>query len=122
MELRPVSPSPPAPATAGAIEPLPSAAKGTGAVDAPASASDKTSMPGKTDIGQLDKAVEHINKSFEQASQGVEFSIDKETEIPVVKVVDRETREILRQMPSEEALAIARQIDRMQGLLIKQEA
>ncbi|MFC5547992.1 flagellar protein FlaG [Massilia aerilata] len=121
MELRPLSPPPAAQATPGASEPAPTAVKSgaAGPVDAPASTAAK---PGKTDIGQLDKAVEHINKSFEQSNQGVEFSIDKETDITVVKVVDRETREVLRQMPSEEALAVARQIDRMQGLLIKQEA
>jgi flagellar protein FlaG len=40
----------------------------------------------------------------------------------VVKVVDTETDQVIRQIPSEEMLAIARNIDRLQGLLVKQEA
>ena len=40
----------------------------------------------------------------------------------IVKVVDRETREVLRQMPTQEALEIAKALDRTQGLLIKLEA
>jgi len=40
----------------------------------------------------------------------------------VVKMVDTETEEVLRQFPSEEMLAISKSIDRMQGLLINREA
>jgi flagellar protein FlaG len=71
---------------------------------------------------QLSQAVEHLNKSLQTAGQGVEFSVDKDSERVIVKVVDRETKEVLRQMPTEEALAIAKAIDRTQGLLIKNEA
>jgi flagellar protein FlaG len=37
-------------------------------------------------------------------------------------VVDAVTHEVVRQIPGEEILAIARAIDRMQGLLLKQKA
>jgi flagellar protein FlaG len=70
------------------------------------------------DIG---RAVERINASF-SASQGIEFAIDDDSKRVVVKVIDRETREVLRQMPSQEALEIAKALDRTQGMLIKLEA
>ncbi|MFD2272939.1 flagellar protein FlaG [Undibacterium arcticum] len=38
----------------------------------------------------------------------------------MVKVVDQRTQEVIRQMPSPEALEIAKALDKMQGLLIRQ--
>ncbi len=40
----------------------------------------------------------------------------------VVQVVDARTQTVIRQMPSEELLAIAKALDRVQGLLVHQEA
>lgn len=67
-------------------------------------------------------AVKAINDAMLSSSQGLEFSIDDDTKGIVVKVIDVNTREVVRQMPSEEALAIAKSIDKMQGLLIRQTA
>ncbi len=53
---------------------------------------------------------------------GLEFSIDEESHRTVVKVVDQQTKELIRQMPSVEALEIAKALDRVQGLLINQKA
>lgn len=50
------------------------------------------------------------------------FSIDDATEKLVVHITDASTGELIRQLPSEEALAIARSLDKLQGLLLKQEA
>lgn len=73
-------------------------------------------------VDPLDEAVSNINKSLKAAGQGVEFSVDDDSKRLVVKVVDQETREVLRQMPSAEALEIAKALDRAQGMLIRQEA
>ena len=67
-------------------------------------------------------AVERINKALPTSSQGIEFSVDADSDRVIVKVVDRETREVLRQMPTKEALEIAKSLDRNHGLLISQEA
>jgi len=40
----------------------------------------------------------------------------------VVKVVDLETKEVIRQIPSPEVLEIAKAVDQLQGLLIRQKA
>ena len=71
---------------------------------------------------QVKQAVKNINQSLATLSQGLEFSVDADSNSTVVKVVDQETQEVLRQMPSKEALEIARALDRVQGLLIKQKA
>jgi flagellar protein FlaG len=71
---------------------------------------------------QVKQAVSDINKAMESLSRGVEFSLDEDTHRTVVKVIDQQTKEVLRQMPSEEALAIAKALDKLQGLLIRQQA
>jgi flagellar protein FlaG len=40
----------------------------------------------------------------------------------VVKIIDRNTKEVIRQMPSDEMIAIARTLDSIKGLFVKQSA
>lgn len=40
----------------------------------------------------------------------------------LVNIIDRITQEVIRQVPSEEWLTLARALTKLQGLLIKQEA
>lgn len=58
----------------------------------------------------------------ESTSSSLQFSLDQDSGRTVVKMIDTETAEVLRQIPSEEMLAISKSIDRMQGLLINREA
>jgi len=71
---------------------------------------------------QINEAVKAINKTIQNTSQNLEFSVDGGEGSVVVKVVDQQTKEVLRQIPSEEALEIAKSLDKLQGLLIKQTA
>jgi flagellar protein FlaG len=71
---------------------------------------------------QLDDATKKINTAMKELNQSLEFSIDTDSDRLVLKVVDTQTKEVIRQMPSEETLEIAKAIDRLQGLLIKQKA
>lgn len=71
---------------------------------------------------QVNEAVKQLNNAMKVMSQGLEFSVDHDVHKVVVKVVDQQTQEVLRQMPSEEALEIAKALDRVQGLLIRQKA
>ena len=72
---------------------------------------------------ELKNAVSDINKAMRESKQNLEFSIDSDTKMPMVKLVDSDTGVLIRQIPSEETLAIARSIDRyQQGLLLRQQA
>ena len=66
----------------------------------------------------MNEAIATANKAMRALSNGLEFVIDPESKKVVVRVVDNETRQVIRQFPSEEILSIARSIDRMQGLLL----
>lgn len=70
----------------------------------------------------LDDALKHINKSMQALGQNLEFSVDADTDRTVVKVIDQDTKEVIRQMPTAEALEIAKALDRVQGLMIRQKA
>lgn len=71
---------------------------------------------------QMTQAVSKMNKSEQAQAQGLEFSIDKDSKRTVVKVVDQVTKEVLRQIPSVEALQIAKSLDSSKSLMIKQTA
>ncbi len=72
---------------------------------------------------QLKGTVDGMNSSLQQAGQSLEFTIDSDTKTPVVKLMDTETGQVIRQFPSEEMLAIARALDQqLQGALLKQKA
>lgn len=67
-------------------------------------------------------AVQSANAYVQSVSSSLQFSLDEDSGRTVVKMVDTETKEVLRQFPSEEMLSISKSIDRMQGLLINREA
>ena len=77
----------------------------------------------KPDAGELRKMTEELQRRIGGAGSQLEFSIDKESGESVVKVLDRATKEVIRQIPSEEMLRIARGLDRYtEGLLIDSQA
>jgi flagellar protein FlaG len=71
---------------------------------------------------ELKSAVDKLNLSMTAASQDLEFSVDEDSKQTVVKLVDRTTHEVLRQMPTKEALEIAKSLDKAMGKLIDQHA
>lgn len=70
----------------------------------------------------LQKGVNDINKFVQTFNKDINFSVDEDTGRLVVKVVDKETKEVIKQIPSEEALRLADSLEKLQGLLIRQQA
>ncbi len=71
---------------------------------------------------QVKQAIEAANEALKAASSNLEFAQDPSTGKTVVRIVDVTTRQVIRQFPSEEMLAIARALDRLQGLLLVEKA
>lgn len=88
-------------------------------------ASGGQASPGPTPAGpQLDQnavkaAVEAANRAMAANNAQVQFTIDKDLGRTIVRVIDTETKKVLRQFPSEEMIAIARNIDRVRGANIE---
>lgn len=72
--------------------------------------------------GSLESAVEEINQSLGGQSVGVRFEVDADTDRVVIKVVDRESGDLIRQIPSEEVLRIAKLLGKVPGALMDQSA
>lgn len=68
-------------------------------------------------VGKLNAAVSKYSNS-----SSLQFTVDDTTKMRLVKVIDTQSKEVIRQIPSEEAVAIASAIDKFQGLLIKESA
>lgn len=81
-----------------------------------------SSRPLQVSMAAAQQAVAQINKFLESSSASVEFTVEGKSDHVIVRVVDSATHHVIRQMPSEEALAISRSLDRMTGLLVEQKA
>ena len=62
----------------------------------------------------LDAAVRDINDYVQRVQRTLQFSVDDDTGTTVVKVLDSQTDEVVRQFPPEEALALARHLQASQ--------
>jgi flagellar protein FlaG len=69
---------------------------------------------------ELQEAVGVANEKLLQRGQKLDIGVDEESGTIVIRVSDQKTGEMIRQMPSEEALRITRSIDRLTGILVDQ--
>ena len=68
----------------------------------------------------LQEAVTKANEAVRQIDSHLQISIDKDLKRPVVKVVNSQSGEVIRQIPAEEMLAIAKHLGQVEGLLFKE--
>lgn len=63
----------------------------------------------------FEDALNKVNESMQAWSTGIRFEMDEDTESMVVKLVNNETGDVIRQVPSEAMLKVAKMIIQMQG-------
>ena len=76
---------------------------------------------------RVEKAVQDIRDFVQDTRRGLNFSVDEKVNRTVVKVIDLENNEVVRQIPREEILDIARSLhdlteEQAKGLLLKEKA
>ncbi|BFO05407.1 flagellar protein FlaG [Pseudomonas guariconensis] len=69
------------------------------------------------DADKVKHAVSEIEKFLKESQRNLEFSTDEESGKIVVKVIASETGELIRQLPSEEALRIAHSLSDVKSVL-----
>jgi flagellar protein FlaG len=69
------------------------------------------------DPADLSAALESLNQRLEKTKSNLSFSIDPQTGSNIVRVVNSNTGELVRQLPSEEVLQFKRNLDSMMGLI-----
>lgn len=87
-----------------------------------ATAASAALAPIQASAADIKQAIETANKALKQVTGDLEFAVDAASGRTVLRVIDTSTQQVIRQFPSEEMLAIARAIDRFQGLLLKEKA
>ena len=70
----------------------------------------------------LKKSIEELNKKFDMLNSQLKIEFDKDTNMKVVKIIDNQTKEVIRQIPPETVLKIAKYIDEVTGLLFNKKA
>ena len=70
---------------------------------------------------EYEKEVIEIHRVFQENLKidnfKLNFSVDKETRTIVVRVIDDETGEVIREIPPPELLAIAKEMEKLKGIL-----
>ena len=86
---------------------------------APASALPIDAAPAvQPSVRQIDAAIEAANRSVRAVTTNLKFEKDNSSGKIVVRVIDSETQQVLRQMPSEEMLSMSKALDSLKGLMI----
>ncbi|GAB3265698.1 hypothetical protein GCM10027296_42890 [Chitinimonas naiadis] len=97
-------------------------AQGVAQVTAP-NKSENTDQKGQNQKQpSVQESVKKLNETIATFNRSLQFSIDEDTRLNIVKVVDVNSKEIIRQIPSQEVVDIAKAIDKLQGLLLSDKA
>lgn len=83
---------------------------------APAKATDKA---GAKDLAA---AVDNVKELATGLNRNLQFSVDRDTGKTIVRIVDAENGEVVRQIPSEEFLALSKNLNELQGMLLHAQA
>lgn len=68
---------------------------------------------------ELQKLVSDMQRKVNAVASDLQFSVDDESGKSIVKVMERSSKDVIWQFPSEEALHVTRELDRFQqGLLV----
>lgn len=122
MAVTPLAPASfaPSPVAVVHVAPDPSATARPAAPSTNSGASDSaTSDQSNAQKLPLDKAIDEINDQMKAWSTQLQFEIDPDVHQVVVSVVDAESGDVIRTIPSEAVLKIAKMIVNMQGNGIK---
>jgi flagellar protein FlaG len=71
---------------------------------------------------ESERVVEELNALMERLQTNLLFSIDDTTRRIVIKVIDANTQEVIRQIPPEETLRIASHISKLLGIFVNETA
>ena len=79
---------------------------------------EKAALP----VQEIEKITQHLNDLMKDLKVGLNFEINKNDGQIIIKVVDTETKQVIRQIPSEESLHLRKTLDSTQGVILRTEA
>ena len=69
---------------------------------------------------EIEGIIKELNQFIQIFNTKIAFEIDKETKKTILRIVDVETNEVIRQIPPEELLKISRRISELLGVIINE--
>ena len=69
---------------------------------------------------KVEEAVASLNAFVQLMDRNVSFEIDSDSGRDVISVFEKETKELIRQIPSEETLELLKRMDKMVGVLFSE--
>ncbi len=117
----------------GAVSPTPNRGAGSvrqvqGKSSVAAVGSTQAPEPGKAegssavDAQNLHGMVEDLNEMAQTVQRQLSFSVDKDSGKTVIKVIDTETDEVIRQIPPEDIMEMQKHLGEMNGMLFSTSA
>jgi flagellar protein FlaG len=79
---------------------------------------EKATLP----VQEVQKITEHLNDLMKDLKVNLNFEVNKDDGELIIKVVDTETKQVIRQIPTEQTLQIRKTLDSTQGVILRTEA
>lgn len=103
--------------------PSESVAKPVSSVDSRVEAGLRPSTPAPTPTReQVEQAAARVKELLRGTTSRLEIEIDPDLHKVVIKILNGESGEIIRQIPSQELLDLAKHLDEPKGLLVRERA
>ncbi|WP_271271779.1 flagellar protein FlaG [Aliamphritea hakodatensis] len=91
-------------------------------VQQPAEAAAQEAPQQKLTNEEASALAERLNEFMNTKQRNLAFSVDEESNDTIIKVLDSETQEVIRQYPSEEAVELAKHLEAAMGLIFNDKA
>lgn len=69
----------------------------------------------------VESTANSLNKAVQSIERGLQFTVDENSGETIITVTDKNTNEVVRQIPTEEVLAIRENIESLKGILFSAE-
>ena len=70
----------------------------------------------------VDQAAQRIEQFVQSVGRSMSFSVDASSGHSILRVVDPQSGQVIRQLPAEETLRVAKAVEYMQSMLVNQRA
>ena len=79
-------------------------------------------LPAKATEEDVNVAIGKLKDYVQNLDRELQFQVDKDTGKTVVKILNADTNEVVRQIPSEEVLKLTKHLDNVQGAIFDSKA
>ncbi|MEX5216215.1 MAG: flagellar protein FlaG [Nitrospiraceae bacterium] len=79
-------------------------------------------QPTHIETSDLQKAVDRVREVFQNVEPRLQFEVDPDLHRVIVKIMNGDSGEVIRQIPPQEVLDLAKNLQTSKGLLLKQQA